>query len=537
MPGRSTSSRASRSVRSSRPSTGSSKRPHKRPPLPMPVNNKNWPKSFGFTIGGDAPTYILSVEPNSHAHAAGLQPGDQLVELNNHSILHLGADSIMTLARRCPEVPPSIVVVSCVKTCEIYRNRNGHFGLTLIGGGPVYVEVVEQGGPAMNCGLKAGDMVLEINGLPIKHSDDAKLFVRGAAKLKMVIIPGAGHHSVKKIAERFEAHAQDRKNKADGFFRKLDAVFYNDPLKKETLLALLKRYAKDKKVDAFGRALAGLLDTPTERKLFEDIRIFVPPKHRDRFDFLVTKDEPARGKRRLFYSWNHFLPSNRILVSGTLGDRSPPALHLFRNYDAPETSSAWIAANQEPFQPVLKPSEQLVWKAARSSGAAPTYFRPMGRFLDGGLIANNPSLDALTEIQEYYMYKRAQGETVRKIGAVVSLGTGLMPLKPIAHVEIMRPNSAVDLLSAAKSLAGGANLIDIMVEQVSESRMRAVDRARAWCYSIGTPFFRFSPPLSQDITMDETRDHVLLKMLFDTQCYIQKNKENIQQMTDLINSL
>ncbi|XP_030840675.1 delphilin isoform X2 [Strongylocentrotus purpuratus] len=297
MPGRSTSSRASRSVRSSRPSTASSKRPHKRPPLPMPVNNKTWPKSFGFTIGGDAPTYILSVEPNSHAHAAGLQPGDQLVELNNQSILHLGAESIMTLARRCPEVPPSIVVVSCVKTCELYRDRNGHFGLTLIGGGPVYVEVVERGGPAMNCGLKAGDMVLEINGLPIKHSDDAKLFVRGAARLKMVIIPGAGHQSVKKIAQRFEAHAQDRKNKADGFFRKLDAVFYNDQLKKETLLALLKRYAKDKKVDAFGRALAGLLDTPTEKKLFEDIRIFVPPKHRDRFDFLVTKDEPARGKR------------------------------------------------------------------------------------------------------------------------------------------------------------------------------------------------------------------------------------------------
>lgn len=187
----------------------------------MPVNNKTWPKSFGFTIGGDAPTYILSVEPNSHAHAAGLQPGDQLVELNNQSILHLGAESIMTLARRCPEVPPSIVVVSCVKTCELYRDRNGHFGLTLIGGGPVYVEVVERGGPAMNCGLKAGDMVLEINGLPIKHSDDAKLFVRGAARLKMVIIPGAGHQSVKKIAQRFEAHAQDRKNKADGFFRKV----------------------------------------------------------------------------------------------------------------------------------------------------------------------------------------------------------------------------------------------------------------------------------------------------------------------------
>lgn len=47
------------------------------------------------------------------------------------------------------------------------------------------------------------------------------------------------------------------------------------------------------------------------------------------------------------------------------------------------------------------PPDQLVWRAARSSGAAPTYFRPNGRFLDGGLLANNPTLDAMTEIHEY----------------------------------------------------------------------------------------------------------------------------------------
>lgn len=47
------------------------------------------------------------------------------------------------------------------------------------------------------------------------------------------------------------------------------------------------------------------------------------------------------------------------------------------------------------------PTEQLVWRAARSSGAAPTYFRPIGRFLDGGLLANNPTLDAMTEINDY----------------------------------------------------------------------------------------------------------------------------------------
>ncbi|VDQ06345.1 unnamed protein product [Trichobilharzia regenti] len=46
--------------------------------------------------------------------------------------------------------------------------------------------------------------------------------------------------------------------------------------------------------------------------------------------------------------------------------------------------------------------------AARASGAAPTYFRPCGRFLDGGLISNNPTLDILTEIQELHLLQRLE---------------------------------------------------------------------------------------------------------------------------------
>ena len=53
-------------------------------------------------------------------------------------------------------------------------------------------------------------------------------------------------------------------------------------------------------------------------------------------------------------------------------------------------------------------SEQFVWQAARSSGAAPTYFRAFGRFLDGGLMANNPTLDLLTEIHDYNMGMRSE---------------------------------------------------------------------------------------------------------------------------------
>lgn len=53
--------------------------------------------------------------------------------------------------------------------------------------------------------------------------------------------------------------------------------------------------------------------------------------------------------------------------------------------------------------PPSKPDAQLIWRAARATGAAPSYFRSFGRFLDGGLIANNPTLDAMTEIHEYNM--------------------------------------------------------------------------------------------------------------------------------------
>ena len=42
-----------------------------------------------------------------------------------------------------------------------------------------------------------------------------------------------------------------------------------------------------------------------------------------------------------------------------------------------------------------------MWRAARCSGAAPSYFRAMDRYIDGGLIANNPTLDVLTEIHNY----------------------------------------------------------------------------------------------------------------------------------------
>lgn len=53
------------------------------------------------------------------------------------------------------------------------------------------------------------------------------------------------------------------------------------------------------------------------------------------------------------------------------------------------------------------------------------FCRAFGSFLDGGLIANNPTLDVLTEIQEYNSVMNALGAAIPiQPVIVVSLGTG-----------------------------------------------------------------------------------------------------------------
>lgn len=55
------------------------------------------------------------------------------------------------------------------------------------------------------------------------------------------------------------------------------------------------------------------------------------------------------------------------------------------------------------------------------------------RYLDGGLISNNPTLDALTEIHEYNLAMKYLGDTEKicKPTLVVSVGTGNIPVTAV----------------------------------------------------------------------------------------------------------
>ncbi len=111
--------------------------------------------------------------------------------------------------------------------------------------------------------------------------------------------------------------------------------------------------------------------------------------------------------------------------------------------------------------------DQLVWRAARGTGAAPTYFRAMGRMLDGGLIANNPTLDLISFMHSYYKNAQPKApphDTCKKVGLVFSVGTGMPPVAPVTNIDVLRPTTVGDV---AKVAFGAQALVEILVEQVS----------------------------------------------------------------------
>ncbi|XP_029916288.1 85/88 kDa calcium-independent phospholipase A2 isoform X1 [Myripristis murdjan] len=245
----------------------------------------------------------------------------------------------------------------------------------------------------------------------------------------------------------------------------------------------------------------------------------------------------------------------RVMVTSVLADRHPGELHIFRNYDPPSIHREPPYATTATFKPLTIPQgwededvlivgftekpprkrrkvtdeEQLVWRAARSSGAAPTYFRPMGRFLDGGLLANNPTLDAMTEIHQHNKALKTEGraEEVQKLGIVVSLGTGKPPQVVVSSVDVFRPSNPLEL---AKSFVGAKELGKMLVDCCTDSDGCAVDRARSWCEMTDTIYHRLSPQLSQEVMLDEVSDAVLVDMLWETQMYLYEKREILQSL-------
>jgi len=237
----------------------------------------------------------------------------------------------------------------------------------------------------------------------------------------------------------------------------------------------------------------------------------------------------------------------KVCVTATLADRSPPDLHLFRNYPSPQAiigasdywhpelskkgnSSATSRATSPTSPSAAGDGDTLVWKAARASGAAPSYFRPDGAYVDGGIIANNPSLDILTEIAEFNMAIDGSDESF-ELEVLLSLGTGVPPVKKTTVVDIFRPENAADTVKLFLNWDGMGKL---MLDSLVDADNRVVDRCRAWCRSMGSAYFRFSPHMAVDVELDEKDDKILVDLMWSTMAYVHQRRDDVNILKEIL---
>ena len=90
-----------------------------------------------------------------------------------------------------------------------------------------------------------------------------------------------------------------------------------------------------------------------------------------------------------------------------------------------------------------------VWKVARYTSAAPTYFTECDEYVDGGLMANNPSYEGLKAIRDFYPNLH--------VALVVSIGTGKFEEQQIREADIITCVKAFRITEAALGLK---NLIE-----------------------------------------------------------------------------
>ncbi|KAM6963629.1 delphilin isoform 2-T2 [Tautogolabrus adspersus] len=264
--------------------------------LSMPSSNQGWPDEFGFQLGGSGPSYILSVEEGSSAHLAGLQAGDQVLEIEGHNVSTLGPQSVLAIAQTQKNIPPSIGVVSRIQQMDIVPGPDGRFGFTIVGDCPLLVEDCSPCSPAGRAGLRAGDYVMEVNGIPVRQHETAAALIKASQgrtlRLGVLCLGQRQKHSISIEDGQMggDGARLDRKHKALEFNRKVDQILGDEPEVKEKLFAVLKQYAAEKRMEWLASVLPDILTTDEHRQLISSIRIFIPKKHRQRFDDSVQQN-------------------------------------------------------------------------------------------------------------------------------------------------------------------------------------------------------------------------------------------------------
>lgn len=218
----------------------------------------------------------------------------------------------------------------------------------------------------------------------------------------------------------------------------------------------------------------------------------------------------------------------RLMFPTVKADIFPVQLEIMRNYKLP-------LSEEENEKLGFKSTEDLyLWKALRRSSAAPTFFSCVdNKYIDGGIISNNPTLEMISEIEMWNNTNIIlnKNENCVKIGCLLSVGTGVIPTVPLDPNNMEISANPVALSMAIKTLGV------MLVEQVTATEGAPVDRSLSWCTSLNIPFFRLSAPLFKDIAMDTKDDLDLSKMMWDCIEYLNGKRNYIEKLCVLIKKI
>ncbi|CEF62602.1 85/88 kDa calcium-independent phospholipase A2 [Strongyloides ratti] len=143
-------------------------------------------------------------------------------------------------------------------------------------------------------------------------------------------------------------------------------------------------------------------------------------------------------------------------------------------------------------------------------------------------------------------------DMMENIACLISIGTGgwkgnmkvpeggsyfqQLPItNPTTNNNNNNNNNEPQKKNILKKLADLKGILPIFIRQLTASDGLPVERARAWCHSIGVPYFRFTASHTMRLKLDDSNDVAIVQMMWDTEIYLRT--EGKGEIAKLINYL